>query len=85
MRKIEYSKVALEFLKKISRKEAMRIMGKIRQYAESPNDLQNNVKKMQEYGLYRLRIGRYRVIFDEDGFVLSILKIGFRQNIYKEL
>ena len=85
MRHIEYSKEALQFLRKINKRDAMNITKKINQYAECPLDLQNNVKKVVGTSLYRLRVGRYRVIFDEDGTVLYILKIGLRENIYEEI
>ena len=85
MKQIEYSKQALDFLRKISSKDACIIENKIIQYSESPESLQNNIKKLQGVALYRLRVGNYRVIFDEDGMVLYIELIGLRKNIYREL
>jgi len=57
-------------------------MGKIRAYADNPNDLQNNVKALRGLDLKRLRVGDWRVLFDENGKVLTVTKIGPRGDIY---
>lgn len=83
MKIIRYSDQALKFLKKITRQEADRIRNKIKQYAEAPEELTNQVKKLQGAPYYRLRVGNYRVIFTETGEILSIKKIGNRGDVYK--
>ncbi len=85
MKTINYSKQALDFLGKLQRSEKYKIITKIEQYAESPDALKNQVKKLKGLPFYRLRVGDYRVVFDESGLILSIVKIGHRKNIYKEL
>lgn len=82
MKIVSYSKYALRFLRKLPVNEAERIRTKIRQYASSPASQANNVKKLQGRDGYRLRVGDWRVIFDEDGNVLAILDIGPRGDIY---
>lgn len=83
MKIIRYSDQALKFLKKIPLQEADRIRNKIKQYAKAPEELANQVKKLQGVPYYRLRVGDYRVIFTETGEILSIEKIGSRGDIYK--
>lgn len=83
MKKIIYSHQAEKFLKKIVDYEAEKIVCKIIQYAENPETLKNQVKKLANSPYYRLRVGDYRVIFDETGIVLEIIKIGNRGQVYK--
>jgi mRNA interferase RelE/StbE len=43
-----------------------------------------DVKKLAGSAAWRLRVGSYRVVFDHDGAVLTILDIGSRQGVYKK-
>jgi mRNA interferase RelE/StbE len=61
-----------------------RIRSKIRQYAADPVSMSNNVKKLQGEQAYRLRVGDWRVIFDENDVVVSVIRIGPRGDVYKE-
>ncbi len=85
MKTIIYSKLALRFLDKITEADAERIINKVEQYANDPNTLKNQVKKLKGLPYYRLRVGNYRVVFDENGIILNIIKIDNRGNVYKEL
>lgn len=58
------------------------IRSKIDQYAEDPSSLASNVTKLQGREGWRLRVGDWRVIFDDDRAVLDILAIGSRGAIY---
>ena len=48
-------------------------------------DLIRNSRRLSnsEIGMYRLRIGVYRVVFDLHGDTAVILRIGHRKDIYK--
>jgi mRNA interferase RelE/StbE len=83
MKKIAYSKQAIKTLKRISANEAERIRAKISQYATDPASMANNVKKLQGEDSYRLRVGDWRVIFDENDVVIEVIKIGARGDVYK--
>lgn len=85
MKTILYSKQALDFLSKIQKVERQKIITKVKQYAENPEALKNQIKKLKGLPFYRLRVGDYRIVFDENGLVLNIIKIGHRKDIYKEL
>ncbi len=65
------------------RNEAVRIRGKIDQYAADPRSLASQVKKMKGRSGYRLRVGDWRVIFDEDDNVVAIEDIASRGSIYE--
>ncbi|HBO58473.1 MAG TPA: hypothetical protein DD624_00985 [Alphaproteobacteria bacterium] len=80
---IRYSKQAENFLKKVQRKQRETIITKIHQYADDPQSLKNMVKKLQNSPFSRLRVGDYRVVFDEDGNVMLIERIETRGNVYK--
>jgi mRNA interferase RelE/StbE len=81
---IRYTKTALKALARIPTVTARLIRDKIEQYAEAPTSLTNNVKKLKGRDGYRLRVGDWRVIFDQDGVVLDVLQIGPRGSIYED-
>ena len=83
MFEIWYSAQARQFLRKANKADADRIRAKIRQYAEAPDSLKNQIKRLQGLPYYRLRVGDYRVIFNETGAVMKIEKIGKRGDVYR--
>jgi mRNA interferase RelE/StbE len=83
VKRIAYSKTAIKSLRRIPVKEATRIRAKIEQYAIHPAAQASNVKKLQGRAGYRLRIGDWRVIFDEGADVIAVLAIGPRGGIYE--
>lgn len=82
MKPITYKPAALKVLRRMSRTEAKRITGKIEQYASDPASLANNVKALKGREGIRLRVGDWRVIMDDQGDVLDVLKIGPRGGVY---
>jgi len=83
---IEFLKEAVEELNNIDLIWQKRILNKIKILSINPESLSNNIKKLKgkyrEY--YRLRIGDYRVIYSQenDRFVIIIIRIGHRKEIY---
>lgn len=76
--KIQYSRQALKFLKKQDISTRRRIVSAIEMLPLG------DVKKLKGLSFgYRLRVGEYRVIFDYDGNIISIERIGNRGDIYK--
>ncbi len=74
---INYSKQAAKFLQKQDRTTQIRIITAI-------NKLPNgDVKKLQGRAGYRLRVGNFRIIFDQSGNVLYVEEIDNRGQIYK--
>jgi mRNA interferase RelE/StbE len=82
MREVSYSKSALQALRRMPANTATNIRDKIDQYARDPASLANNVKRLTRRSGWRLRVGDWRVIFDDDGVVLAILAIGPRGGVY---
>jgi len=75
-REIEYSKQALKFLLKQNLLVRERIIAAINKIPAG------NIKKLQGRNGFRLRIGKYRVIFDDNGRVVFIERIGTRGDVY---
>lgn len=80
--KVTFTKTALKQLSGVAGKIAQLIVRKIDQYADAPASLANQVKKLQGSDYLRLRVGDYRVIFTEDGVIVTIVKIGHRRDVY---
>ncbi|MCA0941946.1 MULTISPECIES: type II toxin-antitoxin system RelE family toxin [Roseobacteraceae] len=82
MKTITYRTAALRTLRKMPRNEAKRITEKVELYATDPEALSNNVKSLKGREGIRLRVGDWRVIMDDQGEVLDVLKIGPRGGVY---
>lgn len=83
MKTVTYSRDALKVLKRMPRSDAQRIQRKITSYAKEPSTQRNNVKSLAGSKYSRLRVGDWRVIMDDQGTVLLILKIGARGDVYR--
>lgn len=81
-RTVIYSKQAAKKLARMPAPEAVRIRQKITQYAEDLASLAANVKKLEGVDYLRLRVGDWRVIFREDGFIVDVIKVAARGEAY---
>jgi mRNA interferase RelE/StbE len=64
------------------RADAARLLDKIEAYAANPASLANNVKALSGSGAFRLRVGDYRVVFEETESEIIVTKIGPRGSVY---
>jgi mRNA interferase RelE/StbE len=64
------------------RSDAERILSKIEAYAANPQALANKVKALQGTSGLRLRVGEYRVIFEETDREIIVTRIGPRGSVY---
>ena len=83
MYEIAYSKKTLNDLRRIPANERRRIQAKIADYASDPTAHAHHVKKLKGREGYRLRVGKWRVIFDLEGHVLEVYEVGARGSIYE--
>ena len=83
MKKVAYSKSSIKVFRKMPVTEARRITSKVEQFASDPASLANNVKALVGSSYIRLRVGDWRVIMDDNGNVLEVLKIGPRGGVYE--
>lgn len=83
MLRISYSKDAVRTLCRMPSNTASLIRSKVEQYAADPASLANNVKALKgSAGIYRLRVGDWRVVFTEDGVVMAIIRVAPRGSAY---
>ena len=70
MKAVTYAKKALKDLDAMPVNDSRRVRAKINQYAADPQSQANNIVKMQNETGYRLRVGDWRVRFDENDTVI---------------
>ncbi len=70
-------------LKKIPKKELRKILAKIEKLADNPRLI--GCEKLTEQELYRLRQGRYRIVYSiqDSDLTVWIIKIGHRKEVYR--
>ena len=71
-------------IEKINRADQILITQSILLLAENPRP--NGCKKLKGRDAWRIRIGDYRVIYEiqDDILVITIVKVGHRQDVYKK-
>ncbi|MBQ7544976.1 MAG: type II toxin-antitoxin system RelE/ParE family toxin [Synergistaceae bacterium] len=79
MKTIEYSKQARKFLDRQTEATRERIITAINGIPERKGD----IKRMEGGTGWRLRVGSYRVLFDENGYIIFISRIKTRGDAYK--
>ncbi|MBU3902510.1 MAG: type II toxin-antitoxin system RelE/ParE family toxin [Candidatus Thermoplasmatota archaeon] len=81
---IRWDKKALEFLRKLNKTDARRIIKKVNDIKDYPAHF---LEGLTEINSHKLRIGDYRVIIDlnETDKIVSVVLIGHRKDIYKRL
>ncbi len=86
MYKIEFLKEAYEEFKRLDKVAQRIIKEKLDILRENPELLKNNIKplKGRYSGLYRLRVGNYRVVYriEKDKLLILIVRVGHRREIY---
>ena len=83
-RRVEYSRQAAKTLMRIDAATSARIRSKVRQLADDPSSLSNNILPMNGgEGLFRLRVGDWRVVYTETLVIVSVIRIGPRGDVYE--
>jgi mRNA interferase RelE/StbE len=83
-----FTTAAHKQLRAISRPDAMRILTALTALGDDPYREDADVKKLVgPSGLYRLRVGSYRVAYQvNDGeLVILVVKVGDRRDVYRGL
>ncbi|MGW3952558.1 type II toxin-antitoxin system RelE family toxin [Streptomyces sp. NPDC004752] len=83
-----FTSAAQRQLRAISRPDAMRILTALTALGDDPYREDADVKKLTgPSGLYRLRVGSYRVAYQiNDGeLVILVVKVGDRRDVYRNL
>jgi mRNA interferase RelE/StbE len=83
VRQIIYAPAAAKAMRRLDATTRKRIEGKVEQLAANPASLANNVKALQGMeGVFRLRVGDWRVLYTEGRVVLNVLKVASRGSAY---
>ncbi len=80
-----FTDVALKNLRRSPKKDQRRILSRIEQLASAPNSMPN-VKRLVNFDVaYRLRVGNYRVLFDQDDIIriIDVIDILPRNKAYR--
>jgi mRNA interferase RelE/StbE len=69
---VQFTDVALKNLKRYPKKDQRLILGRIEQLAVDPQAM-SNIKQLVNFDVsYRLRVGKYRVLFERDDIIRII-------------
>jgi mRNA interferase RelE/StbE len=81
--KIYIKPSALKELHKIPRRDLSRIIDKIRRLSSDPRP--SGCEKLSSDEKYRIRQGRYRILYviEDNKLIIIVIKIGHRKDIYK--
>ena len=82
MKKVVIVDAAIAALTK-HRNMASRILDKLEAYAENPASRANQVKALRGVKAKRLRVGDFRVIFEETETEIIVTDVGPRGSVYK--
>ena len=80
MFEIKWTEKSLHELDKLEQNISRRIIKKVDELMNNPYSME--IKKLRGLNAFRLRIGDYRVIFEIERDLITILKVGHRRNIY---
>ena len=86
MYELTIKKQANKALLRMARKDANRILAQLGMLAENPDRQDLNVIALTNRPGYRLRVGRYRAIYERDDTirVVAVEKIGHRKDVYEK-
>jgi mRNA interferase RelE/StbE len=82
---IRYTKQADRAIRRLPRDAARLIRDKLNQVAADPYARHSNVTRLRNRPGYRLRVGKWRLIYEiqHDEVVIMVLKIATRGDIYR--
>jgi mRNA interferase RelE/StbE len=82
---IRYKKAALKSLASLSVDVRERILASLQRVAEHPDSDALDIKALQGRPGYRLRVGKWRVIYhrDDTELVVLVLEVDARGGVYK--
>ncbi|PCI02267.1 MAG: type II toxin-antitoxin system mRNA interferase toxin, RelE/StbE family [Zetaproteobacteria bacterium] len=80
---IQFKASVRKDLRKIPKKDVLRILAKIEALAEDPLPPQS--EKLSGDEKYRIRQGNYRILYsiEDDILVVTVVKVGHRRDVYQ--
>lgn len=79
--KFFYSKTSLKYLQSLERKVTRKIVAGIEKLPA-----EGDVKKLKgkkAKNIFRLRVGKYRVVYSQEKNIIKVIKIDIRGDVYK--
>ncbi|MBL1078044.1 type II toxin-antitoxin system RelE/ParE family toxin [Nocardia sp. 2] len=85
--KFRFLESARRELRGLDQRDAMRILTALTALGDDPYAEGLDVRKLTGYDGYRLRVGRFRVVYrvDNGELVILVVKVGWRRDIYRDL
>jgi len=85
MFKLKYRRQARNYLARLPFKMKSEIVNRLHELAENPDNPELDIENLKGRRGFRLRIGRFRVIYvrQDDEFLIEIIKVRPRGDIYK--
>jgi len=85
--RLQYRREAVSFLKRLSVRERVRIIYQLERLAENPGRRDLDVKRLSGHSGWRLRLGKYRVVYrtDENQLQILVIRVRPRGDVYKGL
>jgi len=82
---LKYRRQARNYLARLPFKIKSRIVNKLHEIKDNPDNPNLDVVKLKGESGYRLRVGHYRIIYTrrEDQLIIEVVKIRPRGDIYK--
>jgi len=80
---LQFKKSVTKDLRSLPKKDVRRILKRIESLAENPRLA--GCEKLVEREIYRIRQGRYRVLYEilDDVLVVLVIKVGSRDAVYR--
>jgi mRNA interferase RelE/StbE len=81
--KVAINKRAVKALEKLNDPDYTKIKAALLNLGDNPRP--SGFKKLKGRDAYRIRVGRYRIIYDilDDALLINVVELGHRKNIYK--
>jgi mRNA interferase RelE/StbE len=85
MHQLRYRKTALKALMKLPADARQRIQEALRQLVEDVDTVKLDIKALQGREGFRLRVGKWRVLYhkDDNAMIILVVDAGSRGDIYK--
>jgi mRNA interferase RelE/StbE len=85
MYQLKYRRQARNYLARLPFKIKSRIVDKLHEIKENPDGQDLDIDKLKGKSSYRLRVGRYRIIYTRhrDQLIIEVVKIRPRGDIFK--
>ncbi|KAA8886753.1 type II toxin-antitoxin system RelE/ParE family toxin [Nocardia colli] len=74
-------------LRDLEQRDAMRILTALTVLGDDPYAEGLAIRKLVNVDAYRLRVGRFRVVYQvqDDVLVILVVKVGWRRDVYRDL